>query len=92
MSTAFYLAFVASWAVLRQVYCPYAVCRSTLLEAWSLVALHGPTPRHVGIWGAFNGLVMVLQILHTYWFIFLLQKIKRACACRVAPRCVHALC
>jgi len=67
---------VASWALLRQLYSPFAVCRSTLFEAWSLVRLYGPSPLHVGIWAAFNTLVLVLQLLHTYWFVFLLQKIK----------------
>jgi hypothetical protein len=119
VSTAFYLGFVASWAALRQLYCPLAVCRSTLLEAWSLVRRYGPSTRHVAIWAGFNALVLVLQarcavwgavcacvaecvltrgvvngsvhvcggcqVLHTYWFIFLLQKIKgawhTACTC-----------
>ncbi len=61
---------MASWAVLRQVYAPLAVCRSTLLEAWSLVAIYGPTPRHVAIWAGFNALVLVLQA----------RRLARACA------------
>lgn len=75
-STALYLGFVASWAVLRQAYCPLVLCYSILVEAWALVEQYGPSRRHLGIWAAFNVLVLTLQALHSYWFVFLLQKIE----------------
>lgn len=88
MSTAFFLAFVASWAWLRQVYCPFFMIRSMLLDAWGLVAQFGPTPRHVAIYATFNALVIVLQILHSYWFFFLLQKIKLTVSISVSIKVV----
>ncbi len=76
MSTGFFLAFVASWAWLRQVYTPRSLCASLAVEGWQLVERYGPTDEHVCIWAAFLTLVMVVVVLHTYWFVFLLQKIK----------------
>ena len=78
VSTGFFIAFVASWAWLRQLYCPFWFCASLLRDGWALVEQYGPTPRHIGIWAGFNCLVWSIVLLHTYWFFFLLQKIKGA--------------
>ena len=75
-STAFFLAFVASWAYLRQLYCPFSFSTSMLRDGWGLVERYGPSTRHIGIWAAFNVLVWSLILLHSYWFFFLLQKIR----------------
>ena len=61
LSGGLYLGFVATWAVLRQLYCPLLLCYSTLVQAWDLVARHGPTPRPVSIGAAFNAGMRVLQ-------------------------------
>jgi hypothetical protein len=76
VSTAFFLAFVASWAYLRQLYCPFFFSASMLVDGWGLVEQYGPSTRHIAIWACFNVLVWSLILLHTYWFFFLLQKIR----------------
>lgn len=47
-----------------------------------------PFARHVGIYAGFNALVVVLQLLHSYWFFFLLQKIKLTVSISVSVKVV----
>ena len=88
VSTAFFLAFVASWAWLRQVYAPFELIPSLARDGWELVETYGPDVRHVTILSAFLSMVALLVGLHTYWFVFLCQKIKVSVSIHVSIKVV----
>ena len=76
VSTGFYLAFCATWLALRQIWCPFWVMWSCMFESWTLVRTYGPNVTNVTVWGAFNALLWVLQLQHTYWFVFIVAKAR----------------
>ena len=88
VSTGFFLAFVISWAWLRQLYAPFELIPSLARDGWVLVETYGPNVRHVTILSAFLSLVVVLVALHTYWFVFLCQKIKVSVSIHVSVKVV----
>jgi hypothetical protein len=88
VSTAFFLAFVASWAWLRQIYTPFNFWYSVAIDGWGLVEQYGPSTEHVVIWAVFLLLIIVVIVLHTYWFVFLLQKIKVSVSINVSIKVV----
>ena len=59
-----------------QLYCPLLLLWSCWSQAWSLVTGYGTTTLNIGVWMGFNLLLAVLQIQHTYWFVFIIKKVK----------------
>ena len=74
--------FFASWVVMRLIYFPFVVIRSTLTEPITLVGRpYGIEPMpHYAI---FNGLLLVLLVLHIYWCVDLKSLMMRGFECNV---------
>lgn len=85
-STWFYMAFAVTWLLLRQIYCPFWIMWSCCAESWSLVEKFGPNSFNVGTWLAFNVLLNVLQVQHTYWFVFIVAKVQLSVSISVIGR------
>jgi ceramide synthetase len=68
-STAMFVTFMASWAVTRLGIFPWVVVRSTLAGSWALVG----TEYTLTAYMMFNGLLLVLCVLHCYWFSLILK-------------------
>lgn len=78
-SMVWFAVFLISWIVLRVVIFPAFVIRSTLFEPVTLVAVNlGIEPRPH--WEIFNGLLLVLFVLHIYWtyliFMVLVNRMR----------------
>jgi hypothetical protein len=72
IGTVFFVIFFLSWVVCRCVIFPAFVIRSTLFEPVVLVAAYlGIEPRPH--WEIFNGLLLVLFVLHIYWTYLIFQ-------------------
>ncbi|KAG2487445.1 hypothetical protein HYH03_014012 [Edaphochlamys debaryana] len=71
-----FVLFFVSWIICRCIIFPAFVIRSTLFEPVVLVAAYlGIEPRPH--WEIFNGLLLVLFVLHVYWTVLIFQVIKR---------------
>lgn len=71
-----FVVFFVSWVICRVVIFPLFVIRSTLFEPVVLVAArYGIEPRPH--WEIFNGLLLVLFVLHLYWTVLIFQVIQR---------------
>ncbi|GFR45454.1 hypothetical protein Agub_g6851 [Astrephomene gubernaculifera] len=76
MGMVAFILFFISWVVCRVAIFPVFAIRSTLFEPVVLVAAHmGIEPRPH--WEIFNGLLMVLFVLHLYWTVLIFQVIRR---------------
>lgn len=73
-STAVFVAFMASWAVTRLGVFPWVVVRSTLRGSWALVGQEYTVTAYV----MFNALLLVLCVLHCYWFTLILKIAYRS--------------
>ncbi|GLC47300.1 hypothetical protein PLESTB_001742600 [Pleodorina starrii] len=71
-----FIVFFVSWVVCRVIIFPFYVIRSTLFEPVVLVAAClGIEPRPH--WEIFNGLLLILFVLHLYWTVLIFQVIRR---------------
>ncbi|GLI70104.1 hypothetical protein VaNZ11_014883 [Volvox africanus] len=71
-----FIVFFVSWVVCRVIIFPVFVIRSTLFEPVVLVAAYlGIEPRPH--WEIFNGLLLILFVLHLYWTVLIFQVIMR---------------
>ncbi|EFJ44272.1 hypothetical protein VOLCADRAFT_106486 [Volvox carteri f. nagariensis] len=71
-----FIVFFVSWVVARVLIFPAYVIRSTLFEPVMLVAAQLGIEPHPH-WEIFNGLLLVLFVLHLYWTVLIFQVIQR---------------
>lgn len=71
-SSLLFVLFASTWFVLRMLYFPFVVIKSTSAEALALLVRFGGTELNATIWAMFNVLLLVLLALHVYWFYFIL--------------------
>jgi ceramide synthetase len=67
LSVGMFAVFVVAWFLLRLTAYPLMVIRSTLLEL--PLVLGGRPPMYY----MFNGLLLLLFVLHCYWFTLILR-------------------
>eukprot|EP00955_Chlamydomonas_euryale_P041442 351978-Chlamydomonas_euryale.AAC.5 len=70
-ATVSFATFFVSWVALRMLYFPLVIIRSTLSEPMGLVGRYidvDPMPHYL----IFNGLLLLLLVLHTYWSYLIL--------------------
>jgi hypothetical protein len=76
-ANTFFGVFFVSWIIARMVYFPLVVIRSCLTEPITLIGRPfqiEPMPHYA----IFNGLLIVLLILHTYWSWLIFQVLLTA--------------
>jgi ceramide synthetase len=69
LSLGLFATFAVAWLGLRLLYFPLMVIRSTLYEMPG--ALNGKPP----VYYVLNGLLMMLFLLHCYWFTLIMRVI-----------------
>jgi ceramide synthetase len=68
LATVLFGGFTVAWLLLRLMFFPLVVIRSTINESWKAVEW---TP----VYYMFNGLLCMLLTLHVYWFRLILRII-----------------
>lgn len=67
-----FVIFALVWFLSRLCYYPYKVLYTTTVEEWSIL---GPFPAFY----VFNALLLLLQVLHYFWFYLICQVAISAC-------------
>lgn len=75
-SNVVFFVFLAAWGVCRQVVTPWLICAPAYADGWELVREFGATRRDATVWACFNAGLLGMVALHTYWFVFLVQKAR----------------
>ncbi|KAG2429637.1 hypothetical protein HXX76_010867 [Chlamydomonas incerta] len=76
IGTPAFVVFFLSWVACRVVIFPLFVIRSTLFEPVVLVGAYlGVEPRPH--WEIFNGLLILLFVLHLYWTVLIFEVIRK---------------
>lgn len=76
-ATLNFVLFALSWLVLRILYFPLHVIRSTSIEAQSALHMHADKWYGPLVYYFFNVLLIMLYVLHLYWFLLILRVIHK---------------
>ncbi|XP_075265200.1 uncharacterized protein LOC142357475 [Convolutriloba macropyga] len=75
LSTAMFVVFLLVWIAMRLVYFPFWIINSTLYEVLTEVASKMPHVPKEPHYTMFNGMLIVLVILHVYWTFLILKVV-----------------